>query len=142
MAETRERRSEITVEHLILHTSGMGSRSSDIYEQENVRSRSILLPQMVANAARVSLFEDPGTGWRYGISTTILGRLVEIWSGKPIDAFLEERVFEPLGMTDTVFLVDAERAKRFATVYRPSPEGTLRPHAIEDVPFTEAPGAS
>ena len=111
MAETRERRGEITVEHLVLHTSGLGSRSSDIYEQENVRSRSISLPQMVANAARVPLFEDPGTRWRYGISTTILGRLVEIWSGKPLDAFLEERVFEPLGMTDTVFFVDAERAR-------------------------------
>ena len=137
MAETRERRGEITVEHLVLHTSGLGSRSSDIDEQENVRSRSIPLPQMVANAARVPLFEDPGTRWRYGISTTVLGRLVEIWSGKPLDAFLEERVFEPLGMTDTVFVVDPERAKRLATVYRPSPEGDLRPHAIEDVPFTK-----
>ena len=62
---------------------------------------------MVSNAARVPLFEDPGTRWRYGISTTILGRLVEIWSGMPFDQFLRERVFEPLGMTDTVFRVDA-----------------------------------
>ena len=139
MAESRERRGEITVEHLILHTSGLGSRSSDIYEQESVWSRSVSLPQMVTNAARVPLFEDPGTRWRYGISTTILGRLVEIWPGKSLDAFLEERVFEPLGMTDTVFLVDSERAKRLATVYRPTPEGELRPHAIEDVPFTERP---
>ena len=142
MAESRERRGEITVEHLILHTSGLGSRSSDIYEQESVRSRSVSLPQMVTNAARVPLFEDPGTRWRYGISTTILGRLVEIWPGKSLDAFLEERVFEPLGMTDTVFLVDSERAKRLATVYRPTPEGELRPHAIEDVPFTERPARS
>ena len=49
------------------------------------------------------LFEDPGTNWRYGISTTILGRLVEVWSGMPLEDFFQERVFGPLGMTDTGF---------------------------------------
>ena len=137
MAATRARRGEITVEHLLLHTSGLGSRSSASYRSEQVRLRSISLRQMVDNAARVPLFEDPGTRWRYGISTTILGRLVEMWSGMPFEAFLQERVFEPLGMTDTVFWVDPTRADRFGPVYRPSAEGDLRPHAIEEVPFTE-----
>jgi CubicO group peptidase (beta-lactamase class C family) len=139
MAATRERRTEMTVEHLLLHTSGLGSRGSAIYRAEQVRLRSISLPQMVGNAARVPLFEDPGTRWRYGISTTILGRLVEVWSGMPFDAFLQERVFEPLGMTDTVFRVDPSRADRFGPAYRPGPDGALRPHAIEAVPFTEQP---
>ena len=139
MAETRERRGEITVEHLVLHTSGLGSRSSDIDEagECTVAFHPIAADGRERGAGAFPLFEDPGTRWRYGISTTVLGRLVEIWSGKPLDAFLEERVFEPLGMTDTVFVVDPERAKRLATVYRPSPEGDLRPHAIEDVPFTK-----
>ena len=139
LAATRPRRSEMTVEHLLLHTSGLGSRSSSIYRAEQVRLRSIALPQMVSNAARVPLFEDPGTRWRYGISTTILGRLVEVWSGMPFDEFLQERVFEPLGMTDTVFRVDASRADRFGPAYRPGPDGELRPHAIEVVPFTDQP---
>ena len=139
MTATRPRRTEMTVEHLLLHTSGLGSRSSAIYRAEQVRLRSITLPRMVGNAARVPLFEDPGTRWRYGISTTILGRLVEIWSGMPFDAFLRERVFEPLGMTDTVFRVDEARADRFGPAYRPGPDGGLRPHAIEVVPFTEPP---
>ncbi len=139
VAATRERRTEMTVEHLLLHTSGLGSRGSAIYRAEQVRLRSISLPQMVGNAARVPLFEDPGTRWRYGISTTILGRLVEVWSGMPFDAFLQERVFEPLGMTDTVFRVDPSRADRFGPAYRPGPDGALRPHAIEAVPFTEQP---
>jgi CubicO group peptidase (beta-lactamase class C family) len=139
MDQTKPRSGEITVEHLLLHTSGMGSRSSRIYRAEDVRSRSITLGQMVDNAARTPLFEDPGTNWRYGISTTILGRLVEVWSGMPLETFLEERVYEPLGMTDTGFWVDPDRADRLATVYRPSPEGELRPHQIEDVPFTEQP---
>jgi CubicO group peptidase (beta-lactamase class C family) len=139
MDRTQPRRGDITVEHLLLHTSGMGSRSSSIYRAEGVRARSITLEQMVDNAARTPLFEDPGTNWRYGISTTILGRLVEVWSGMPLEDFLQERVFEPLGMTDSGFWVEPERAARLATVYRPSPEGELRPHQIEDIPFTEQP---
>ena len=139
LTATRPRRTEMTVEHLLLHTSGLGSRGSPIYRSEEVRLRSIALPRMVTNAARVPLFEDPGTRWRYGISTTILGRLVEIWSGMPFDEFLRERVFGPLGMTDTVFRVDASRADRFGPAYRPGPDGELRPYAIEAVPFTEQP---
>ena len=139
VAATRPRRTEMTVEHLLLHTSGLGSRGSAIYRAEQVRLRSITLPQMVGNAARVPLFEDPGTRWRYGISTTILGRLVEVWSGMPFDEFLRQRVLEPLGMTDTVFRVDPSRAHRFGPAYRPGPDGELRPHAIEVVPFTEQP---
>ena len=139
MAATQTRRTEMTVEHLLLHTSGLGSRGSAIYRAEQVRLRSITLPQMVSNAARTPLFEDPGTRWRYGISTTILGRLVEVWSGMPFDQFLSERVFDPLGMTDTVFQVDPSRADRFGPAYRPGPDGDLRPYAIEVVPFTEQP---
>ena len=138
-AATRRRRTDMTVEHLLLHTSGLGSRGSAIYRAEQVRLRSITLPRMVGNAARVPLFEDPGTRWRYGISTTILGRLVEIWSGMPFDDFLRQRIFEPLGMTDTTFRVDPSRADRFGPAYRPGPDGVLRPYAIEAVPFTEQP---
>ena len=139
MDSTRARAGEITVEHLLLHTSGLGSRGSAIYRAEDVRLRSISVERMIDNAARVPLFEDPGTRWRYGISTTILGRLVEVWSGMSLDDFLRARVFEPLGMTDSVFYVDPSRADRFGPVYRPSPEGSLQPVAIEEVPFTDRP---
>ncbi|HJO05506.1 MAG TPA: serine hydrolase domain-containing protein [Acidobacteriota bacterium] len=139
MERTRARSGDITIEQLHTHTSGLGSRSSDIYRAESVRLRSISVEEMVDNAARVPLFEDPGTRFRYGISTTILGRVVEVVSGMPLEEFFEKRIFQPLGMTDTVFWVGAARAARLATVYRPSPDGELRPHAIEDVPFTERP---
>ena len=136
MERTLPRNGDITVEHLLLHTSGMGSRSSRIYRAEGVRLRTISLEQMVDNAARTPLFEDPGTNWRYGISTTILGRLVEVWSGMPLDEFLQQRVLEPLGMTDTGFWVEPNKADRLATVYRPT-DGELQPYQIEDVPFTD-----
>ena len=140
LSQTRARAGDITVRHLLTHSSGIGSRSSPIYRAEGVRLRSITLPQLVDNAARVPLFEDPGTRFRYGISTTILGRLVEVWSGQPFETFLQERVLDPLGMRDTVFWADGERARRLTSVYRPDREtGALRPYAIEDVPFTERP---
>ncbi len=140
LARTRPREGDITVRNLLTHTSGIGSRSSPIYRAEQVRLRSITLPQLVDNAARVPLFEDPGTRFRYGVSTTILGRLVEVWSGQPFEEFLAERLFGPLGMTDTVFWADGERADRLTTVYRlDDGSGELYPWAIEQVPFTERP---
>ena len=57
--------------------------------------------QFIRNIVRVPLMEDPGVRHRYSESTTVLGGLVEIWSGKPIDAFLNVRLFKPMGMSDT-----------------------------------------
>jgi CubicO group peptidase (beta-lactamase class C family) len=137
MEQTRERQGDITVADLMRHTSGLGSRSSQIYVEQSVRLRSLTLEQVTNNAARVPLFEDPGTNFRYGLSATILGRLIEVWSGQPLDEFMAERVFAPLGMADTVFWVDPARAPRLATVYRPSADGILQVVAMEDIDFTE-----
>lgn len=137
MSQTRERRGDIKVEDLMRHTSGLGSRSSQIYVEQAVRLRTINVAQLTDNAARVPLFEDPGTSFRYGLSATILGRLIEVWSGQPLDEFMAERIFKPLGMADTVFWVDPSRRSRLATVYRPSDNGTLQVVAMEKIDFTE-----
>lgn len=137
MAQTRARVGDIKVADLMRHTSGLGSRSSSIYVEQGVRLRSLTLEQVVSNAARVPLFSDPGTQFGYGLSATILGRLIEVWSGQTLDSFFAERVFAPLEMQDTVFYVDPERQKRLATVYRPDADGQLRPHEMEDIPFTQ-----
>lgn len=137
MNRTRERQGDITVADLMRHTSGLGSRSSAIYVAEQVRLRSLTAEQVSRNAARVPLFEDPGTTFRYGLSATVLGRLVEVVAGMPYDEFLQQRVFDPLGMSDTVFWVDPSRVDRLATVYRPAADGTLRPHEMEEIPFTQ-----
>lgn len=129
----------ITVEDLLLHTSGLSHRTSDLYRRLQVRSRADTLPQLVAKIAKAPLMEDPGTRFRYSEATTILGRLVEIWSGKALDRFFAERIFAPLGMTDTSFWVRPEQAGRLATVYGPQPEGGLRPVDLEAVPFTARP---
>ncbi len=106
---TRPPTREITIEDLLIHTSGLNHRTSEEYRRARVRSRAITLPQFVTNITRVPLMEDPGTRYRYSESSTVLGRLVEIWSGKPFDVFLAERLFTPLAMIDTVFL-DASRS--------------------------------
>ena len=77
--------------------------------------------------------------FRYSAAPTVLGRLVEIWSGQPFDVFLAERVLGPLGMVDTGFVVAEHQRGRFAAVYASSEDEPLSPHRIEEVPFTEPP---
>jgi CubicO group peptidase (beta-lactamase class C family) len=136
---TRPPAAEITVEDLLLHTSGLSHRTSEPYRAAAVRSRADPLPRFVANVVATPLMEDPGTRFRYSEATTVLGRLVEVWSGQAFDTFLEERIFGPLGMTDTGFWVRPEQRERLATVYGPAEAGGLRPVEIEEVPFTERP---
>jgi CubicO group peptidase (beta-lactamase class C family) len=128
----------ITVQDLLLHTSGINHRTSQLYQREKVRSRSQGLPQFIANIVRVPLMEDPGTRYRYSEGPTVVGRLVEIWSGQPLDTFMASQIFQPLGMTDTAFWVSPEQAPRLATRYAGAASG-LVPNEIEDVPFTVRP---
>ena len=70
----------------------------------------------------------------------MLGRLVEIWSGKPFEVFLDERIFRPLRMTDTMFwAATPDQRARLTTVYGPAPGGGLMPVETETLPFTERP---
>ncbi|MEP7116357.1 MAG: serine hydrolase domain-containing protein [Acidobacteriota bacterium] len=129
----------VTVEDLLLHTSGLSHRSSDLYRTLAVRSRADSLPEFVVKITRAPLMEDPHTRFRYSEGTTVLGRLVEIWSGLAFDVFVQRRIFGPLGMTDTVFWVEGERRHRLAAVYGPAPDGGLVAVDSESVPFTERP---
>jgi CubicO group peptidase (beta-lactamase class C family) len=129
----------ITVEDLLLHTSGLSHRTSDLYRTLGVRSRADTLPTFIAKITRAPLMEDPHTRFRYSEATTVLGRLVEIWSATPFDQFLQTRLFTPLGMADTTFWVAPAQRDRLATVYGPGPAGGLTPVEIEAVPFTERP---
>ena len=139
ISEVKPRVGDITIQHLITHTSGLGGRGSRLYRENKVRDKSISLDQMVSNAAGIPLFHNPGTEFRYGIHATILGKLIEVWSGKPLEEFLNEGLFSKLGMDSTMFWASEADRDRLATVYRPV-DGKLTPHEIETVPFTERPG--
>lgn len=129
----------ITIRDLLLHTSGLSHRTSELYQEARVRSRAIPMARFIENIVAAPLMEDPGTAYRYSAAPTVLGGLIEVWSGQRFDEFLEERVFRPLGMADTGFWVDPGRVDRLATVYQHTGDGGLRPYRIEEVPFTQRP---
>jgi CubicO group peptidase (beta-lactamase class C family) len=130
----------MTVRDLLLHTSGLNHRTSEIYQREHVRARTMTMDQFIGNLVRVPLMEDPGTRYRYSESLTVVGRLVEIWSGKTFEVFLDERIFRPLRMTDTMFWAETpDQRARLTTVYGPGTDGQLVRVETETLPFTERP---
>jgi CubicO group peptidase (beta-lactamase class C family) len=130
---------EITIQDLLLHTSGLSHRTSELYRRLQVRSRAIALPQFVVNITKAPLLEDPGTRFRYSEATTVLGRIVEVTSKQPFDTFVTARILTPLGMTDTAFWVEPAARPRLTTVYQRGQDGAIAPFEIEEIPFTEKP---
>ena len=114
--------------HLLTHTSGL----TYDFMNENVvdaeyRAKGITHPSAhkslegwVKALAEIPLISEPGTEWNYSVSTDVLGRLVEVWSGLSLEKFLTTRIFEPLGMHDTGFHVLEANHAMFASLYRPS----------------------
>src|SRR3954451_3751622 len=99
----------------------------------------------LAALARIPLLAQPGEAWLYNTCSDVLGLLVERVARTPFPSFLAERIFEPLGMVDTEFWVPAEKLERFATYYRPAPDGSLqladRPDGVWSRPPAFASGA-
>jgi CubicO group peptidase (beta-lactamase class C family) len=73
--------------------------------------------------AGLPLLFEPGTEWNYSVASDVLGRVIEVVSGQPLDRFLDERVLRPLGMTDTGFWVEGPAAAKLAALYGPAPDG-------------------
>jgi CubicO group peptidase (beta-lactamase class C family) len=131
--ETRPAKREITIRHLLTHTSGLGYNSTDrvgpIYARNGivlgVCSTDVTLEGMVKRLAGLPLQFDPGTQWQYGMSTDVLGRVVEVVSGNTFDKFISEEVCVPLGMMDTFFTAPPEKRHRLVSAYVPV-EGGIR----------------
>jgi len=85
----------------------------------------VTLAEYVSAVATLPLDYQPGTAWRYGGGFEVLGRVIEVASGKSLDVFLQERIFAPLLMTDTGFVVPTEKRARLVPSYSRSPEGEL-----------------
>ena len=100
------------------HTSGLtygfvGGNVAEIYKSKNVLDRNSSLKEMMKKVSQIPLEEEPGKVWRYSIAIDVLGRLVEVVSGKSFGSFLKTEIFEPLGMKDTDFFVPKEKWSRF-----------------------------
>ncbi len=130
-------RQPITVRHLLTHTAGIayrftGTPVSELYAaagvSDGLAEADVDLAENVRRIAGAPLLHQPGERFTYGLSTDVLGRLVEVLAGEPLGDFLERRLFAPLGMHDTGFAVSAAERTRLATVYR-TDRGALEPLA-------------
>ncbi len=121
---------EITIWHLLTHTSGLGYPDSDnkavatLYQAVDLSSSSSL-EDMAHKLARLPLFVQPGSQWHYGYSHDVLARLIEIISSRDFGEFLREEVIEPLGMNDTGHYVPEGKIERLATAYGPAEDAGL-----------------
>ncbi len=128
---------EITIMDLLTHTSGITSQdkrwlTADLFQEKLepfLRPETcqphpdMSLADSVKILATLPLSFQPGTQWGYNWSSDVLGYLVEVVSGMPLDEFFEERIFSRLGMEDTYFFLPEEKASRFTSVYSQSEEG-------------------
>jgi CubicO group peptidase (beta-lactamase class C family) len=120
---------EMTIQDLMRHTSGLtyGNRgTTEIYkmypESSNASSLTLTMDEFIERLSKAPLLYQPGTRWEYSLSTDVLGRVVEIVAGKPLADVLAERVYRPLKMTDTTFLVPADKRARIAQALPTHPE--------------------
>ena len=134
---------EITIRDLLRHSSGLtyhwNPDLGPLYNKANVAHG--LLPydgtieDSVKRLATVPLLFNPGDRWEYSLGVDVLGRLVEVVSGKPLDEFFRTRIFEPLGMKDTYFYPPDSKLDRLATAYTYYADKGL--NRFPDTPITE-----
>lgn len=126
----------ILVKDLFRHTTGLDYTGPKDEKGENVYRKiemmggapvvSFNLAEATKRLASVPLNEQPGTAFRYGYSIDVLGRLVEVLSGMPLDQYFEEKIFRPLGMKDSAFYVPEEKWNRLAVLYAPKRGGGIQ----------------
>ena len=102
----------------------MAYNQADVYQAGTMKGRD--LQSMIDRLAEMPLKFSPGENWNYGVSTDVCGYLVQVLSGQPFDEYLQEHIFDPLGMVDTGFDVPAEKIERFAANYERGPDKRLR----------------
>jgi CubicO group peptidase (beta-lactamase class C family) len=117
----------MTVQDLLRHTSGItydhtgNSMVQQLYRESRLRSRKITNAEHAAMVAELPLICQPGAEWNYSRSTDILGRIIEVVSGKTLGAYLTERILAPLQMAETAFFTGEENAGRLAEAFPTDP---------------------
>jgi putative heme-binding domain-containing protein len=129
-------RREITIRDLLTHTSGLTYRFFDrpglgkLYAAAGISDGLAETPGTVADnirrLARMPLLHQPGTAWEYGLNTDVLGRVVEVVSGRTLEELFRERIFGPLKMEDTFFIVPDAKRKHLAALYTPGADKAFR----------------
>ena len=131
----------ITIKDLLTHTSGytyggIGKETIDeLYKSERVLEAATM-EQFVERLARVPLVHQPGARFTYGVSTDVLGAVVEKVSGQRLDRYVAEHITGPLRMVDTAFTVAADKRARLAKAYRAPKGGALEPIPDKELVMT------
>jgi CubicO group peptidase (beta-lactamase class C family) len=129
---------EMTIQDLLRHTSGLvyGSTNhagvKELYAKEGVDWKDVTPAEQIERLAKVPLAHQPGSAWEYGLSTDVTGRVIEAVTGVTLGQFLAQRLFEPLKMPDTGFLVPNGKSARLAQPFEKDP-ATGNPVALLDV---------
>ncbi len=125
----------VRVHHLLSHTSGLTYGFNYLHPVDAIYrakgydfgwAKGADLARAVDDWCTSPLLFQPGTRWNYSVATDVLGRLIEIWSGQPLDEFFRERIIEPLGLVDTDWYCPEEKRDRLAMLYVPV-DGTSSP---------------
>ncbi|HEY4986341.1 MAG TPA: serine hydrolase domain-containing protein [Bradyrhizobium sp.] len=126
----------VNIEDLLRHTSGIsyeyigGPWVMKVYSEAHIFDGPFDNKEFAQRIAHLPLARQPGTLWRYGHSTDVLGRVIEIISGKTLDEFLQERIFLPLGMTSTKFVLQG--AAEWARMAEPLPDDAILREAEQE----------
>src|SRR6202046_3921411 len=136
---TRPTSRPMQIVDLMRHTSGLPygfqqrSNVDAAYRELKIGEieKAGTLASMLADLAKMPLEFSPGEAWNYSVSTDVIGYLIGVISGKPFEQFLQERIFDPLGMKDTGFFVPSDKAHRLAACYSASPQGAMTFHATD-----------
>ncbi len=128
---------EITIRQLLTHTSGISypqigtKEATAIYAKGHIPSGigtpNFILGDAINKLATLPLMFQPGDRWSYSISTDVLGYLIEVVSGQPLDQFFKARIFEPLGMNDTYFYLPPAKQSRLTGLNTEDSTGMVRP---------------
>lgn len=124
---TVKAKSEISIRHLLTHTSGIGyaqigsAEANAIYYKNGINggigTPFSTLKDIIPKIGKLPLFNHPGEKFTYGLNTDVLGYFVEVVSGMPLDQFLQKRIFGPLGMKDSYFFLPKEKQNRLVVLY-------------------------
>jgi CubicO group peptidase (beta-lactamase class C family) len=128
----------ITIRHLLTHTAGFSydwnaAPAVKPYYEKAALFTSPTMPEFARALAQIPLNHQPGDAFLYGASFDVLGYLIETLAGQPLERVLQQRLFDPLGMQDTFFVIPPEKRSRLAVVHRRDATGVLRPEPADPV---------
>ena len=138
---TKQAKNDITIRHLLTHTSGIGygfinPEMRFFYEKEDIPDGFVVsdarLGDKIKLLAKQPLLHEPGEKWTYGLNTDVLGYLIEVLSGMSLEEFFHTQIFIPLGMTDSYFYLPDEKVDRLVTIYAEEEDGI---HVSEELSY-------